>query len=631
MEEPIQNDNKNQFLENFLKGQKTTEVFEDLSFNEMIEKLNDLDFSDDRTYVVCDKNNPQNYMEISASSEIHNERQYINTEFRLFSQGVQQKCDVFPHGRFTHYTRADGNNSTDKGEEYWDKMKAEMQAKGGFDKDMIIFPDVQSYKRFAETGQINQKPTEERSSQDTSHETEKPKSEAPKENEPVKAETAQPVPDETAVQKVSPEAEKLFENFKSAETQDNIEIAKQQDIINILNAKIKQVQASQKRQDQTVSACAEVLKSNAYPKLNPIISALSERTQKSAEKKNDKIKALKKKIKKAQKKINRLKRKQQKNELLKGFISSLFDNNTDRSAYVLGMQALREDGMIRAEKKLDSIEAKIEKATAMLSKKDISNVKKVKLEACIKKLEGQRDVIKAKINDLTELDQNLNKLAETDISVSQLEEIKETAMQNAAGSSTVTQAVDGMTSPDVTSTIQNAVQGENIDLGKRTQQPESKRDKLIDKATGIGELNSESTKIAKTELVDDKIDEIKNTSAETADKSAMKGSTVIDNQAETSTETIQQVIEPESKKEQKTEESKNQEQTAKTPEKPKIQAVTLRNLKPEEAASMLSAGIEFSVVKRNDGSFSAIFNKADAEKVRKALSEKQTQSQNMKR
>ena len=84
-------------------------------------------------------------------------------------------------------------------------------------------------------------------------------------------------------------------------------------------------------------------------------------------------------------------------------------------------------------------------------------------------------------------------------------------------------------------------------------------------------------------------------------------------------------------KEQKKEESTKQEQTAKTTEKPKIQAVTLRNLKPEEAAKMLSAGIEFSVVRRNDGSFSAVFNRADVEKVRKALSEKQTQSQNMKR
>ena len=40
MKEPIQNENKKQFLENFLKGQKTTEVYEDLSFNEMLD-LND--------------------------------------------------------------------------------------------------------------------------------------------------------------------------------------------------------------------------------------------------------------------------------------------------------------------------------------------------------------------------------------------------------------------------------------------------------------------------------------------------------------------------------------------------------------------------------------------------------------
>ena len=180
----------------------------------------------------------------------------------------------------------------------------------------------------------------------------------------------------------------------------------------------------------------------------------------------------------------------------------------------------------------------------------------------------------------------------------------------------------------------NISYGQSIKLGKRIQKLKSKRDKLMDRLTSLNELDSELTKLAKMELADDKIDEIKNTSAETADKSAMKGSTVtdiIDNQTETSTETIQQVIEPESKKEQKKEESTKQEQTAKTTEKPKIQAVTLRNLKPEEAAKMLSAGIEFSVVRRNDGSFSAVFNRADAEKVRKALSEKQTQSQNMKR
>ena len=173
----------------------------------------------------------------------------------------------------------------------------------------------------------------------------------------------------------------------------------------------------------------------------------------------------------------------------------------------------------------------------------------------------------------------------------------------------------------------NISYGQSIKLGKRIQKLKSKRDKLMDRLTSLNELDSELTKLAKMESFDDKIDEIKNTSAETAEKAVMKGSTIIDNQAET----IQQVIEPESKKEQKTEENTKQEQTAKPPEMPKIQAVTLRNIKPEEAAKMLSAGIEFSVVRRNDGSFSAVFNRADAEKVRKALSEKQTQSQNMKR
>ena len=147
-------------------------------------------------------------------------------------------------------------------------------------------------------------------------------------------------------QTISPEAEQLFEALQSAENETNVKIAKQQDNINSLNAKIRQTEASQSRQFQTVAACEEVLKSNAYPKLSPLISAFSEMTKKSAERINNKIADLKKKVRKAQKKMKRLKRKQQKNKLLKAFISSLFDKNTDRSAYITAMQALREDSLI---------------------------------------------------------------------------------------------------------------------------------------------------------------------------------------------------------------------------------------------------------------------------------------------
>ena len=261
-------------------------------------------------------------------------------------------------------------------------------------------------------------------------------------------------------QSVSTEAEQLFEAFKTAETNTSADIAKQQDVIDTLNAKIKGLQAKQVRKNQDAVVFEQVAKSNAFPHLSIFFLSKAESAKRSAAQQNDKIKKLKKKIKKAEKKMKRLKRKQQKNELFKGFFSSLFDKNTDRSAYVTGMQALREDSMMRAEKKLDRVEQKLETARAKLTDGKLSHTEAVKLNARIKKLEGQKETLEAKINNLTELEQSLNKLAKMEVVSAELEEIKEVTLQNAAGKGIISQAVDGMTSPEVTSTIQKAVTGE---------------------------------------------------------------------------------------------------------------------------------------------------------------------------
>ena len=261
-------------------------------------------------------------------------------------------------------------------------------------------------------------------------------------------------------QAVSTEAEQLFEAFSTAEKNTSADIAKQQDIIDTLNAKIKDLQAKQVRKNQDAVVFEQVAKSNAFPHLSSFFLSKAENAKKSAAQQNDKIKKLKKKIKKAEKKIKRLKRKQQKNELFKGFFSSLFDKNTDRSAYVTGMQALREDSLMRAEKKLDRVEQKLETARAKLADGKLSHTEAVNLKARIKKLEGQKETLEAKINNLTELEQSLNKLAKMEVVSAQLEEIKEVTLQNAAGKGIISQAVDGMTSPDVTSTIQKAVTGQ---------------------------------------------------------------------------------------------------------------------------------------------------------------------------
>lgn len=261
-------------------------------------------------------------------------------------------------------------------------------------------------------------------------------------------------------QAVSTEAEQLFEAFKTAETNTSADIAKQQDVIDTLNAKIKGLQAKQVRKNQDAVVFEQVAKSNAFPHLSIFFLSKAESAKRSAAQQNDKIKKLKKKIKKAEKKMKRLKKKQQKNELFKGFFSSLFDKNTDRSAYVTGMQALREDSLMRAEKKLDKVEQKLETARAKLADGKLSHTEAVKLNARIKKLEGQKETLEAKINNLTELEQSLNKLAKMEVVSAQLEEIKEVTLQNAAGKGIISQAVDGMTSPEVTSTIQKAVTGE---------------------------------------------------------------------------------------------------------------------------------------------------------------------------
>ena len=55
---------------------------------------------------------------------------------------------------------------------------------------------------------------------------------------------------------------------------------------------------------------------------------------------------------------------------------------------------------------------------------------------------------------------NTLKLAKMEVVDAQLDEIRKVTLQGAAGSTTISDAVDGMTSPEVTSTIEKAVTGE---------------------------------------------------------------------------------------------------------------------------------------------------------------------------
>lgn len=269
----------------------------------------------------------------------------------------------------------------------------------------------------------------------------------------------------------------FLQNFiKDTDTQ-SVEEAKIKDKISMLEAKIKDIKATKSSQNDTIQACKTVIDSNTYPKLNPIISSFSAHLEKLDKKKDKKIVKKENQLKKAQRKLVKLQRKQKRSKLLKNFISAMVHSSSNKQeAYINAMQALKEDSLGRADRQLDKANSKLDKLNEKLNGSTVSEVDKLKINARIKKVESKRDMLIARINNLNELEQELNKLA-------------------------------------------------------------------------------------KIELVDDKIDELRNTAVETAEKAAMNGSSVsetIDNVAETSSEVIKEVLEPDKVKEAENDMSEEQ-------------------------------------------------------------------------
>ena len=226
--------------------------------------------------------------------------------------------------------------------------------------------------------------------------------------------------------------EEFFNNFiKESQFNLNRDISKQQDIIDMLSARIDDIKSVQNKQKDAIAACKAVIESNAYQKLNPIISSFSDILSKSAAKKDKKITDIEKKIKKIKKKIKKLERKQERTNQLKGFIDTIRNPVSGKSEFIEGMKTLRQDSIFRAENQLDKVNGRISRTLEKLESGNPSNVDTVKLKAKVKKLESKRDKLVAKINNLNKLDQELNKLAKIELVDDKVDEIKNTAIETA--------------------------------------------------------------------------------------------------------------------------------------------------------------------------------------------------------
>lgn len=126
---------------------------------------------------------------------------------------------------------------------------------------------------------------------------------------------------------------------------------------------------------------------------------------------------------------------------------------------------------------------------------------------------------------------------------------------------------------------------DKLKIKSQIKKVESKRDTLISRINNLNELEQELNKLAKIELVDDKIDELRNTAVETAEKAAMNGSSVsetIDNVAETSSEVIKEVLEPDKIKESENNMTEEQNKQTDKQEESKQAEVETQTSKKEE-------------------------------------------------
>lgn len=136
--------NDKKAFENYRESMRGT------TFEEAVNSVTEKTYGNQICY-ACDRNHPDNYMEVTSEPQMHEGHWFTNTEYRVFNNGAEQHCDEFSHGKFTHYVRKDGENSSSYGEEHWQSMKQEMKDKGGFTDDMLVFKNKEDYLRYKDS------------------------------------------------------------------------------------------------------------------------------------------------------------------------------------------------------------------------------------------------------------------------------------------------------------------------------------------------------------------------------------------------------------------------------------------------------------------------------------------------
>lgn len=237
-----------------------------------------------------------------------------------------------------------------------------------------------------------------------------------------------------------------FERFMAGGEDSDVRIDKQQDKISRLRAKAEAHTETRNEYLRYAAACQAALKSNAYPVLDPVFRLAARQSERNAKKEKQRFRKTKKEIRKTEKKIRKLKQKQQRKKLLKALLSP--DGMKDAETYINGLQALKEESMVRTKGKLSKAKKQRNKAEKALRQTALSDAERHKIGQKVVQFESRIEKLEKRINNLTELEQGLDKAAKMGIIRQKLEEMKNTVMATAekaaANESSISQTIDAI-------------------------------------------------------------------------------------------------------------------------------------------------------------------------------------------
>ncbi len=113
-----------------------------MSFDRALNRFTDRDFSRDKPYYVCERTNPSSYIEMKSSFSKFRGKEYTRTDYRVFNNNEEQRCDTRDDGIFTD-ERFEGRSKN-----YWQTLKDEMKNKGKFSDDIVIFNTMEELEKY---------------------------------------------------------------------------------------------------------------------------------------------------------------------------------------------------------------------------------------------------------------------------------------------------------------------------------------------------------------------------------------------------------------------------------------------------------------------------------------------------